>query len=172
MPCQGPDCSLRTTDGGWAGVFHERCAAALGYTGEWPWRNCPWCQLGRKAQDASRGETDAARGETDTATEQMLQDALEKEMDRRIRRMEVAMEVAQRMQDKAKHSRVTEQMLEAVRSANQRAMAARDDVMQMKDKEWRRDWLTEHLRRMKESEGGRARQPQNASQPSCFKGED
>ena len=36
--CQGPNCSLRLP-----GVFHGRCAAALGHSGGARWQNCPWC---------------------------------------------------------------------------------------------------------------------------------
>ena len=37
--CQGPDCSLRSADYELPGVFHGRCAAAVGAQ----WQNCPWC---------------------------------------------------------------------------------------------------------------------------------
>ena len=41
--CQGPDCSLRSADYEITGVFHGRCAAALGHSGGARWQNCPWC---------------------------------------------------------------------------------------------------------------------------------
>ena len=41
--CQGPDCSLRSADYEIPGVFHRRCAAALGHSGGARWQNCPWC---------------------------------------------------------------------------------------------------------------------------------
>ena len=40
--CQGPDCSLRSADYEIPGVFHGRCAAALGHSGGARWQNCPW----------------------------------------------------------------------------------------------------------------------------------
>ena len=42
VPCQGPECSLRSSYG-ICGVFHGRCAAALGFSGSARWQNCPWC---------------------------------------------------------------------------------------------------------------------------------
>ena len=41
--CQGPDCSLRSADYELPGVFHGRCAAAVGHSGGARWQNCPWC---------------------------------------------------------------------------------------------------------------------------------
>ena len=41
--CQGTDCSLRSADYELPGVFHGRCAAALGHSGGAQWQNCPWC---------------------------------------------------------------------------------------------------------------------------------
>ena len=41
VPCQGPECRLRIY--GICGVFHRRCAVALGYSGSARWQNCPWC---------------------------------------------------------------------------------------------------------------------------------
>ena len=41
--CQGPDCSWRSTDYEILGVFHGRCAAALGHSGGARWQNCPLC---------------------------------------------------------------------------------------------------------------------------------
>ena len=41
--CQGPDCSLRSADYELLGVFHGRCAAALGHSGGVRWQTCPWC---------------------------------------------------------------------------------------------------------------------------------
>lgn len=43
VACQGPDCSLRKADGLGGGVFHGRCATALGHLGGEPWCGCPWC---------------------------------------------------------------------------------------------------------------------------------
>ena len=43
--CQGPDCSLRSADYEMLGVFHGRCAAALGHSGGTRFQNCPWCPL-------------------------------------------------------------------------------------------------------------------------------
>ena len=40
--CQGPDCSLRSAHHESPGVFHGRCAAALGRSGGARWQNCPW----------------------------------------------------------------------------------------------------------------------------------
>ena len=40
---RGPDCSLRSADCEIPGVFHGRCAAALGHSGGARWQNCPWC---------------------------------------------------------------------------------------------------------------------------------
>ena len=45
--CQGPDCSLRSADYELPGVFHGRCAAALGHSGGAQWQNCPWCPLAK-----------------------------------------------------------------------------------------------------------------------------
>ena len=47
--CQGPDCSLRSADYEIPGVFHGRCAAALGHSGGAQWQNCPWCPLAKPA---------------------------------------------------------------------------------------------------------------------------
>ena len=41
--CQGPVRSLRSADYELLGVFHGRCAAALGHSGGAQWQNCPWC---------------------------------------------------------------------------------------------------------------------------------
>ena len=41
VQCQGPECSLRPY--GIPGVFHGRCAKALGFSGGARWQNCPWC---------------------------------------------------------------------------------------------------------------------------------
>ena len=41
--CQVPDCSLRSADYELPGVFHGRCAVALGHSGGAQWQNCPWC---------------------------------------------------------------------------------------------------------------------------------
>ena len=41
--CQVPDCSLRSADYEIPGVFHGRCAAALGHSGGARFQNCPWC---------------------------------------------------------------------------------------------------------------------------------
>ena len=41
--CQGPNCSLRSADCELPGVFHGRCAAALGHSGSAQGQNCPWC---------------------------------------------------------------------------------------------------------------------------------
>ena len=35
--------SLRSADYELPGVFHGRCAAALGHSGGAQWQNCPWC---------------------------------------------------------------------------------------------------------------------------------
>ena len=40
--CQGPDCSLRSADYAIPGVFHGRCAAALGHSRGARWQTCPW----------------------------------------------------------------------------------------------------------------------------------
>ena len=40
---RGLDCSLRSADYELLGVFHGRCAAALGHSGGAQWQNCPWC---------------------------------------------------------------------------------------------------------------------------------
>ena len=47
--CQGPDCSLRSADYETLGVFHGRCAAALGHSGGAQWQNCTWCPLAKPA---------------------------------------------------------------------------------------------------------------------------
>ena len=47
--CQGPDCSLRSADCETPGVFHGRCAAALGHSGGARWQNCPWCPCAKPA---------------------------------------------------------------------------------------------------------------------------
>ena len=47
--CQGPDCSLRSTDYEIPGVFHGRCAAALGHSGGARWQICPWCPRAKPA---------------------------------------------------------------------------------------------------------------------------
>ena len=41
--CQEPDCSLLSADYDIPGVFHGRCAAALGHWGGARWQNFPWC---------------------------------------------------------------------------------------------------------------------------------
>ena len=49
--CQGPNCSLRSVDYELPGLFHGRCAAALGYSGSAHWRNCPWCPPAKHAEN-------------------------------------------------------------------------------------------------------------------------
>ena len=49
--CQGPNCSLRSLDYEISGVFHGRCAAALGYSGGAQWQNCPWCPPAKQAEN-------------------------------------------------------------------------------------------------------------------------
>ena len=41
--CQGPDCSLRSANYEFPGVFHGRCAAALAHLGGARWQECPRC---------------------------------------------------------------------------------------------------------------------------------
>ena len=41
--CQGPDCSLRSANYEFPGVFHGRCAAALAHSGGARWQECPRC---------------------------------------------------------------------------------------------------------------------------------
>ena len=49
--CQGPNCSLRSVDYELHGLFHGRCAAALGYSGSAHWQNCPWCLPAKHADN-------------------------------------------------------------------------------------------------------------------------
>ena len=49
--CQGPNCGLRSLDYEISGVFHGRCAAALGYSGGAQWQNCPWCPPAKQAEN-------------------------------------------------------------------------------------------------------------------------
>ena len=49
--CQAPNCSLRSVDYELPGLFHGRCAAALGYSGSAHWQNCPWCPLLKHAEN-------------------------------------------------------------------------------------------------------------------------
>ena len=47
----GTNCSLRSVDFELPGLFHGRCAAALGYSGSAHWQNCPWCPLAKHAEN-------------------------------------------------------------------------------------------------------------------------
>ena len=58
--CQGPDCSLRSVDYELPGVFHGRCAAALGHSGGTQWQNCPWCPPAKLATATDVEVSDSA----------------------------------------------------------------------------------------------------------------
>ena len=49
--CQGPNCRLRSVDNELLGLFHGRCAAALGFSGSAHWQNCPWCPPAKHAEN-------------------------------------------------------------------------------------------------------------------------